>query len=152
MYTCGRRWGERIIKRWEQEWQHFYDAVVDQSDFPTFEIWLQTCFRYHGWGELTIDFSEENDGVLYFNIKHCVLAKLLHDMEDDHVCEIFTGFFAAISSWLSGRTLEAIQIDCEKSGAPECRFAVALADRIERARDARMSGGSRDDVLNALNQ
>ncbi|TNE49174.1 MAG: hypothetical protein EP343_12905 [Deltaproteobacteria bacterium] len=150
MYTCGRKWGERLFRRWGQEWQQFHNKDWMQTSFAGFEVWLQEAFRYHGWGALSLDFSLENQGIVQYELKNSVLAKLLQDIETNHCCGIFSGLLAAITSGISGRELDAIEIECAHSGAPSCRFAVSIPEWIEKGRDVRRDGGSATEILQAI--
>lgn len=149
-YTCGRRWGARVVRRWEEAWRQSYQERMEASEYPIFENWLVQAFRFHGWGELEIDFSMEDTGIVQFFLKDCVLAKLLADIEEPMVGDIFAGLFASLTSWIVGRELECAQVACEKNGAERCHFVVALPDRIERVRDVRLDGGTTERMLARL--
>jgi predicted hydrocarbon binding protein len=149
-YTCGRRWGARMVRRWDAQWREHYQERMEQTEFDMFQAWLIQSFRFQGWGELSWDFSMEQQGVLHFEVRNCVLSRLLADLEEPMVADIFAGVFAALSSWVVGRELECAQIACEKSGAPACRFVVATPERIEKVRNARLEGATTEQMMSRL--
>jgi len=55
-----------------------------------------------------------------------------------------------MTSWLAGRELAGIEIACAKSGHDRCRFAVAMPEYIEQARDQKLRGAGADEILAAL--
>lgn len=150
-YTCGRKWGQRLLAHWRGEWARHYGVALDDAPFPHFEVWLAEAFAFFGWGRLEVDFSLEQRGVVQCFLEQSVLARLLKDVvEHDHVCEIFTGLFAAVISDLAGVELEALEVACEAGGHRRCHFVVAREAYIERARSARLDGGSPEAILEAL--
>jgi predicted hydrocarbon binding protein len=149
-YTCGRKWGERLVKSWQKEWTHYYQQEVLSADFIYFEQWARAAFSFYGWGELELDFSLQDQGVVQCYLKGSVLARLLGDLEDKRVCHIFAGMFAAMFTRLAGRELDALEIACSRSGAERCRFVVALPEFIERARKAQLDDQDVDAVMAAL--
>lgn len=149
-YACGRRWGERLVRTWQREWREAYACELDASMYLYVEIWLKEAFAHYGWGELELDFSLEDQGVVQLWLRDSVLARLLVEIEGDHVCDIFTGVFAATLSWLAGRDLEAVEVACSKSGHERCRFAVALPEHVEAAQRAKLDGGDPDSIMRAL--
>ncbi|TVR02584.1 MAG: hypothetical protein EA398_07620 [Deltaproteobacteria bacterium] len=150
LYGCGRRWGERMIERWRGEWREYYDAKIEDADYTAFEAFLVVVFADHGWGSLEVDFAMAEEGLLEFRLRNSVFARLITGTEQPVVDHIFTGFFAAIASAFSGETLDAIEIASTRSGAPACRFIVALPDRIDRARERALDGATGDELLATL--
>lgn len=149
-YTCGYKWGQRLLKTWMAEWRTFYQMELDRADYVYFQSWLGAAFEFYGWGQIELDFSLEQEGVIQYWLKDSVLVPLLAEFDDTHVCEIFAGLLAAMTSWLAGRELAGIEISCAKSGYERCRFAVAMPEYIEKARDQKLRGASADDILAAL--
>lgn len=149
-YTCGRRWGQRVVGRWTANWERSYNGILESADYTDFEAWLKDAFRFHGWGDLAVDFSLATHGMVEFRIANCVLPRLLADLETTMVADIFAGLFASLVSSLVGRELECAQVACEKSGAPACRFLVATGARVERARQVRMDGGSTEQIISSM--
>lgn len=149
-YTCGRKWGERLMRSWQKEWTHHYQQEVTTADFVYFEQWLRAAFSFYGWGELELDFSLQDQGVVQCWLKGSVLARLLGDLEDKYVCHIFAGMFASMFTKLAGRELDALEIACARSGAERCRFVVAMPEYIERARRGQLEGADTDTMLDAL--
>lgn len=150
MYACGKRWGQRVIRRWEEGWRRSYQERMDAADFEVVHAWLDSAFRFHGWGALELDFTLAEEGAVQFYVTDSVFARLLKDLEEPIVSDIFAGLFAALSSWLTGRELECLQVECEKSGAPRSRFVVTTPERVEAARALRMDNASSEQLLQKL--
>ncbi|TVR03859.1 MAG: hypothetical protein EA398_03655 [Deltaproteobacteria bacterium] len=150
MTGCGRQWGERLVRRWEQEWTHFYGHALADADFTAFETWLRLLFEHQGWGHLELEFGLEDEGLLEFRLRRSVFARLLADSPFDTVCHIFAGLLAAMTSRFAETELDAIEIACERSGAPCCRFIVAVPERVESARALALDGASSEQLLAEL--
>lgn len=149
-YTCGRSWGERLVKRWEQEWDFFYQTELKAASFVYFEQWLKQSFLFHGWGEIELDFSLQDEGLLQFWLEDSVLAHLLKSLDAPRSCGIFSGLLAALTSGICERELEAVELECSKSGAERCHFVVAVPSLIEQARKMQLDGDSPQDIMRAL--
>lgn len=149
-YLCGRRWGERLLHSVREEWRHFHRTSVDHAEFPIFQTWLVEYFRYHGWGEIEIDFSMERDGLVQFWIRDSVLDRLLPDLSGGYVNEIFSGLLAAWVSWFGSAELECVEVESPQLGAERARLIVGLRPRIEAARKIRASGGTTEEMIAAL--
>lgn len=149
-YTCGRKWGERLLTSWQREWSHYYKQEVAGADYVYFEQWIKAAFKFYGWGELELDFSLQDQGVVQCWLKDSVLARLLGNLDEQHVCHIFAGLFAAVFTSLAGRELDALEVACAKSGAARCQFAIAMPEHVERARRAQLEGAGSDAIMAAL--
>lgn len=152
-YTCGLKWGERMVQTWASEWRAHHQVEMERVDYVFFQAWLEAAFEFYGWGDLEVDFSDEHDGMITFWLGDSVLASLLgeiEDFEETHACEIFAGLFASLASHLAGRQLGAMEVACAISGHDRCRFAIMLPEFIERGRAARMRGANPEEILDVL--
>ena len=150
-HTCGRKWGERLLKYWRLEWGHYYGLKIEEVQFPYFKVWLEEAFRFYGWGELSFDFELEDEGILQMELKDSVLARLLKgEIDSEHVCEIFAGLMGKVFSALTGEELQAIEVACEAGGHESCRFAIAREEYIEAGRQERLDGGSAEAIIEAI--
>lgn len=150
-HTCGRKWGERLMRLWRVEWGHFYGKKIEDVHWIHFEVWLTQAFKYYGWGELEVDFELEEEGIVQVYLKDSVLARLLEGVVDnDHVCEIFAGLLGAVFSSLTREELTALEVACSAGGHERCQFAVAREEYIEDGRQARLEGGSQEAILEAI--
>ncbi len=150
-HTCGRKWGERLMRFWRVEWGHYYGLKIEDVQFPYFEVWLKEAFRFYGWGGLSLDFGLEDEGILQVELEHSVLARLLEgEVESDHVCEIFAGLLGSIFASLTREELSGLEVACAAGGHETCRFVVAREEYVEQGRQRRLDGGSPDDILEAI--
>lgn len=150
-YTCGRRWGERLLETIESEWRNYYGKRFEEADFPIFEAWLKAYFDRYGWAELEVQFDRAPDGVVEFLLGDSVLDTLLADLDRTHVNEIFAGVLAAMVSRLAGRELECLEVESALAEeADHSRLAVALPERVEEARRTRVDGGSPEEIMEVL--
>ncbi len=153
IYRCGRKWGERMVETWRDEWRDFYGVSFNEAEYAVFEHWLRRLFAHNGWGELTLDFERQSQGLLEFRLEQSVLVSVLESMEASRVCDLFAGIFAALASSLAGRELEAIELSCSHHDEHEsCSFMVALPERVEKARRKRLSDASADELLEILQE
>lgn len=149
-YTCGRRWGERLLATIESEWRTYYGESFDHADFPVFEAWLSDYFSFYGWGDIDLDFSKADEGVVQFWLEDSVLDLLLEDLDETYVNEIFAGVLAAMVSRLAGREVECLEVESVFDGADRSRIVAAIPERIEEARRVRVDGGDVDEMLSIL--
>lgn len=150
LHTCGRVWGERLMLRWDQHWRHFYQKRLVDADWDEFLCWLLECFRFHGWGQIELDFSREEDGVVLFAIHDNVLPHVLENSKVEWKSAIFAGLLVELVSTMAGRPLDGCQIACVGRGDEVCRFVIATTDRVEAVRRVRNDDGSTEDMLAAL--
>ncbi len=149
-YSCGRQWGKRLLRTMQDEWRNYHSMQFDHSEYFIFESWIAEYFSFLGWGELEIDFSREDEGLVQFYLQHSVLDHLLADLEDDYVNEIFAGVLASMCTWLSGRELECLEVETPQRGAERSRMIVGLPERIERARKARLNGADVEEMVDVF--
>jgi hypothetical protein len=152
-YTCGRRWGERLSDTIDREWRHYHGQSFEQADFPVFEGGLEAYFDFYGWADLEIDFSREREGIVQFWLADSIFDRLLGGDAFDgaYVNEIFAGVLGAMTSRLAGRELECLEIQSAAEDSVErSRLAVALPERIEEARHARLDGADVEELLEIL--
>ncbi len=150
-YTCGRRWGERLLDTIDREWRHYEGESFERVEYPVFEGWLESYFDFYGWADLEVDFSEERQGVVQFWLADSVFDRLLEDFEGDYVNEIFAGVLASLTSRMADRELECLEIaSAHQEDVERSRLAVALPERIEEARRARLDGAATDELLDQL--
>lgn len=149
-YTCGRKWGERLLRRLKHEWREQNHQQLEHLEYHIFESWLIEYFRFCGWGELDIDFSMEAQGLVLFHLQDSVLDRILEDFDDDFVNEIFAGVFASMVTWLASRELDCIEIDSPRTGAEHSRFVVGLPEHIAAARRQREAGDGADALIETM--
>ena len=137
-YECGRSWGGRFLQSVQQEWRNYYGMRFDDCEYYIFENWLSEYFSFLGWGDLKIDFSREEEGMVQFYLRDSILDELLEEFDAGYVNEIFAGLLASTATWLSGRELGCVEIESPKNGADRSRFICGLPERVERARKARL--------------
>lgn len=149
-YLCGRRWGDRLLHSVRQEWRHYHRSAVDHVEFDFFQTWLKGYFRFHGWGEVEIDFSWEKKGLVQFHLRDSVLDRLLAELPGGYVNEIFAGLLGSWVSWFSDTDLECVEIESALNGGETSRLVVGLRSRVEAARKVRASGGTTEEMIEAL--
>ncbi len=149
-YSCGKHWSEKFLRNMQAEWRAYYSQTFEKCDFTIFESWVAEYFKFQGWGKLTIDFSMEDNGLVQFYIENSIFDRLLGDMNDSYVNEIFAGFIAGLSSWLASRDLECLEVESPQNGAARSRLVVGIPERVESARRVRVSGGTTEDMIAAL--
>lgn len=149
-YLCGRRWGERLLATIREEWRYYHRTSVDHVEFAVFEAWIREYFRFHGWGDLSIDFSREDDGLVMFRLKNSILDRLLTDLAGGYVNEIFCGLLAAWVSWFANAELECVEVESPQHGADQALLVIGLRERIEAARKARALGGDPEQIWEAI--
>lgn len=149
-YTCGQHWSEKFLRNMQSEWREYYSQTFEKCDFSIFESWVAEYFKFQGWGTLSIDFSMEEQGLVQFFIEDSIFDRLLDDLGEDYVNEIFAGFLGGLASWLASRDLSCIEVESPQKGAERSRLIVGLPERVESARRVRVSGGTTDDMIAAL--
>lgn len=125
--SCGRAWGQRFAARWEKELRAFHGMEVLDLSVAEFTTLLEQLFCHNGWGTLTIDLSQVEQGLIEAEVRSPIMASLVSE-QDNGRDALFVGLLAALLSHFSGRELDCVQTDCSPLSS---RFAVGTTDALQ---------------------
>lgn len=128
--TCGRIWGERIMRRLEREAQVVGNLQIRELPVSMFLRFFREYFVYHGWGLMTIDVSRAREtGIVTAALEDSIFAEVIRD-EDEFSDPMIAGILAGMLSYMSGQDLDGVQTECISRGAEASRFVVTGAARL----------------------
>lgn len=102
-----------------------------------------------GWGAWKFDFGRRKDGLITVDLKESVVAKSLERIGKP-VCYLYAGMFGGLFTFLSGRDLNCIEIQCYASGDDVCKFLVGKESRINAASFWVDEGATAAEILDEL--
>ncbi|MCS6852883.1 MAG: hypothetical protein NZ700_17120 [Gemmataceae bacterium] len=147
--TCGRKWGMLLARRFEKELADFYGQPLREFTVATFLACLTEMFSQHGWGQLRLDLSYYDQGLLVAELRGAIMADLFPG-SDRPVDTLFAGIFAGFFSQLSGEDLDCVQTECTACGADASRFVIGLSQRLTQVETWRANGQSHAQIVAAL--
>lgn len=157
--TCGRTWGENMVRRLEQELSSYYDAPFHTLPMSMFTLLLKDCWERHGWGELQIDWEAGfEQGLFAVRIVNPAFSGIFGQQAtpeptagevffDD---DVFTGMLAAFFSRFADRPLVCYQIGHQAEGPPTSWFITGVAERLTRVPDMVRSRKNPDEIYQQL--
>lgn len=104
-----------------------------------------------GWGGWRFDFERRKEGMITVDLKESVVAQSLERIGRP-VCYLYAGMFSGLFSFLSGRDLNCIEIQCYASGDDLCKFIVGKESRINAASFWVEEGATANEILDELSR
>lgn len=139
--NCGILWGRRVAKQIDRELGMVFSTDRENLRVAEFIRLMEQYFAAHGWGQLELDLSAAmSAGYIHVRLRNSVFVAAL-DKVDDHVDAMIAGILKSFFETVSGSELDAIEIACERNGAPCCEFLISAQERIE-ALETDIAGGS----------
>jgi predicted hydrocarbon binding protein len=147
--TCGKSWGRQFGVKFEQELTQFYGRNLREFPVMLFEACLKEAFSRHGWGQVEVDYSHYEHGVIVVDLPSSIYVDLLgrQATEGD---PLMMGLLAGLFSHLSGQNLEALQTQNKAKGEGANRYILTLPYRIQAAQQWLDQGKKHEDILAAL--
>ncbi|OYT70323.1 MAG: hypothetical protein CFK52_11305 [Chloracidobacterium sp. CP2_5A] len=145
--TCGRIWGERIMRRLEREAQTVGNLQLREMPVTMFLRFFREYFVYHGWGLMTIDVAQAREtGIVVATLEDSIFAEIIRD-EEDFSDPLIAGILAGMMSHISGHELDCVQTECISRGAEASRFVVTGAARLRGIDEKIKSGMTHEEVV-----
>lgn len=129
MKACGKRWGKTFIAGFEKELATEYQTPAKDLPAGVVHACLADAFNYHGWGQLTVDLSLAEHGIILAEVADSVLPAVIRQSERP-VDHLLCGLLASVFGHFAGAELDAVQTDCPTLGAGASRFLIASPERI----------------------
>lgn len=149
MYNIGRTWGKKdaiFFKSWFEKEYGYNMSKMNLS--YVLEAWWWP-FTTQGWGNWSVDLSEQKNGFMFVNIFDSVVARTLGDVGKP-VCHIYAGLLAGFFSTLVQKPLNCIEIQCYAMGETYCKFLLGKQDRIDAASFWQNEGATTKDIEKKL--
>ncbi len=127
--SCGRKWGVLFGKRFDKEMSEYYGQPLRDFQMSMFNACLVEAFSHNGFGKLTLDWSQQHQGLILIELREAIMASLVKQAErpaDAMVAGILGGFF----SHITGEDLDGVQTACPMRGGDTSRFIVGLKERL----------------------
>ncbi len=148
LYQIGRRWGDADFRAFaERAPKEFGVAGLEQMHFQTMLDSWRWPFTAAGWGTWQYDFRRARIGLPVVVLKHSIAVS---GRADKPVCHLYAGLFAALFSGLAQRELVGLELQCAATGADDCRFLVASAEKTRAASKLRKKSVRAEEILDRL--
>ncbi|MEX2703663.1 MAG: V4R domain-containing protein [Candidatus Freyrarchaeum guaymaensis] len=87
---------------------------------------LSSFYASMGWGKISVE-TVEKDKII-FTLENSPIASV-YEHSDITVCGYFSGYSAGLISKATNRDWNAVEIECEATGKPKCRFQIGEKTR-----------------------
>lgn len=147
MYNIGRKWGVKDAQFFQQWFETEFEYERGMSHYPipyVLEAWWWP-FTAQGWGNWSVDLSQQKNGFMFVNIFDSAVARTLGNVGKP-VCHIYAGLLAGFFSGLTKKELDCIEINCYAMGETYCKFLIGKKDRIDAASFWMNEGASAKDI------
>ena len=120
---------------------------VESIEMEEFQSQAAEFFREMGWGSLAI--TPLHDVVAIVDSSNWAEADPAGGMEYP-CCHYTTGLFADFFGRTAAAPLAVLEVECQSSGSPRCRFLVGSAEVMGHLYEAMAAGASYEDAAAAL--
>ncbi|MGK7890588.1 MAG: V4R domain-containing protein [Leptolyngbyaceae cyanobacterium] len=132
LFNCGRWWGKNLYTRFCEEVTDYYQTAVADMTMVEFMHCLRQCWATHGWGQLDLDQTYQQQGFLVISVTNSPFAKQAGSSTRPS-CALEAGVLSVFFSQLTSRELHCVQTTCESMEADCNRFILGLQKRVSPA-------------------
>lgn len=152
MYKCGREWGLRDMKRFNNRMRHeFGGGKLDIWQMNTkfvFESWWWPL-TIQGWGSWTLDMSFRKRGITFVEIRNSAVARSMERVGKP-VCHLYAGMFAGVLSYWERKDRDSIEVQCYSMGNDVCKFMIGDEKQVNAAEFWRQEGANAEEIRNRI--
>ncbi|MBA4187533.1 MAG: hypothetical protein C0467_05885 [Planctomycetaceae bacterium] len=147
--SCGRKWGGFLARRFDAETSTFHGRSLREMSLAKVQACLADLFSHHGWGNVRLDLSRHEQGLIAVTADEPIFASL-SGASDKPVDSLLAGIFAGFFSALFAQDLDCVQTSCKACGDPVSRFLIGLTQRLSAARAWVDAGKNHEQVVAEL--
>jgi predicted hydrocarbon binding protein len=152
MYKCGREWGLRDMKRFNDRMRHEFGGgkldIWQMNPQFVFETWWWPL-TIQGWGAWTLDVSFHSRGLIFAEIRNSAVAQSMQRVGKP-VCHLYAGMFAGVMSFYERTHRESIEVQCYSMGNDCCKFMIGPEKQVNAAEFWRQEGATAEEIRNKL--
>ena len=147
---CGEIWGRRVAKRFQKELTDFYGRPLHDLPMREFAQLVESHFRYHGWGNLKLEFSHAEAGLITARMENSAFVEVVGASEYP-VDGLVSGLLSQLIAEGSERDdIECYETQCSAQGAPYCRFIVGIGGRLSKLDEWVEEGLEHEEIMTRL--
>ena len=149
--TCGKTWGERLVKNFEKELSLYYEVSFQEMPMSMFTLLFKSFWEEHGWGDIHVDWETGfQHGLFEIHVNNPAFSDIFSDnteLNDD----IFVGVLEAFFNHFSGQELKCYQTSNQQNESMNTSsFILGLPERLEKVPDMVLSGKSHQEIKEAI--
>jgi len=151
LYSVGRWWGARFVRRQAQEIRSFFDVEMGEMPASLYLLVLRRVWAPYGWGRLDVSFELSEQGFVRVDIDRSIYSEVVGNIgrPSEH---LVAGILASVIGELSGRDLECVQVACKSKGDRRCSFLVGIKSRADVVRAWVDQGVGPTDIIDRVAQ
>ena len=130
LYTVGKWWGARFVRRQAQEVRAFFDVEMGEMPASIFMLVMRRVWSLFGWGSLDVSFDLSEQGFVRVDIDRSIYSETVGNIGRPSEF-LVAGILASIVGEMAGRELDCVQIACRSKGDRRCTFLVGMKQRTE---------------------
>jgi uncharacterized protein len=135
LHHCGRKWGRNFGTCLDNAWSEFYQCPMQDFPLSFFQSLLIQEFGHNGWGNLTIDYTHFERGVIVLGLDGAIMAEITQQELDYPADTLTGGIFAGMFTHFIGKEIDSLQSQCNKQNDGESRFLLSDTKRIQELRN-----------------
>jgi predicted hydrocarbon binding protein len=148
-YTFGFSWGKSFYERMRKEIESYYGTSIPEMNAPEFFATLQQLWGVHGLGQITVDFSHAQKGLLLVTVENSSIS-IGEENTDSKSFSVEAGFLSGWFSAQTGKDLSACATDWY-TNPRRTQYLVGSKSHIEQIEQTSVSKGMRtSDILIAV--
>ncbi len=145
-YTFGFSWGKSFYERMRKEIESYYNTSISEMNAPEFFATLQQLWGVHGLGQITVDFSHTQQGLLLVTIENSSIS-IADENADSKSFSVEAGFLGGWFSAQTGQDLGACATDWH-TNPRRTQYLVGTKSHIDQIDQNSVSQGIRtSDIL-----
>jgi len=147
---CGEIWGARVAKRFEEELRQFYGRAPGELPMEEFARIVEAHFRYHGWGNLELEWDHAERGLITATLSNSGFAEMIGSCNAP-IDALVSGLLAALIGRFAERSdIVCYETECVAMGADRCRFILGSEARLAKVPDWIEDGTDHETIIELL--
>lgn len=148
--NCGYIWGRRVAANLDREMQLLFKTQQVELGVAEYVKFIETYFREHGWGILTINLDKAaSKGLIVAHLKNSIFNQVLADV-DGFVDQMMEGILRALFEHISGQELDCLQVASEREQDTGSEFVVSAIARLDEVHALLEEQAGRDAIYAKL--
>lgn len=151
LYSVGRWWGARFVRRQAQEVRAFFDVEMGEMPASLYLLVLRRVWALYGWGKIDLSFDLQEQGFVRVDIDRSIYSETVGNIGKPSEF-LVAGILASTVGEMAGRELECVQVACKSKGDRRCTFLVGMKNRVESIQQWVEQGLGPSDILARVEQ
>jgi len=151
LYSVGRWWGARFVRRQAQEIRAFFDVEMGEMPAALYLLVLRRVWGLYGWGKLDVSLDLSEQGFVRVDIDRSIYSEVVGNLGRPSEF-LVAGILASMIGEMAGRELECVQVACTSKGDRRSTFLVGIKPRTDIVKAWVEQGVPTTEILDRVTQ